>query len=113
ANSRNAKNAAQKNNIQGFPRTMRLRKHLKGPPLPSPLLRRRRGGRKRKRSSMFFAIDLETPVSLAKLMISKKFPEIVVGSLFIALVCSARADVRLAALFADNMVLQQEMRAPV
>src|SRR5438034_388311 len=46
-------------------------------------------------------------------MISKKFPEILVGSLFVALVCSARADVRLPALFADNMVLQQEMRAPV
>src|SRR6266478_7913055 len=46
-------------------------------------------------------------------MISKKFPEIVVGSLFVVLVCSARADVRLPALFADNMVLQQNMRVPV
>src|SRR5437667_3225330 len=46
-------------------------------------------------------------------MISKKFPEILVGSLFVALVCSARADVRLPPWFANNMVLRQEMRAPV
>src|SRR6266404_3632940 len=45
-------------------------------------------------------------------MTSRKLPQIVVSVLFV-LVFSARADVRLPALFGDNMVLQQEMRAPV
>jgi len=45
-------------------------------------------------------------------MTSRKLPQIVVSVLFV-LVFSARADVRLPALFADDMVLQQEMQAPV
>jgi len=46
-------------------------------------------------------------------MISKKLPQLVAYAAFVALVCNARADVRLPALFADNMVLQQEMSVPI
>src|SRR6267142_582949 len=45
-------------------------------------------------------------------MTSRKLPQIVV-SVLLVLVFSAQADVRLPALFADDMVLQQEMQAPV
>jgi len=46
-------------------------------------------------------------------MTSIKFPRIAACAVLIPFVFSARADVRLPALFADNMVLQQEMRVPV
>src|SRR5438874_8412525 len=60
-----------------------------------------------------FAIDVIAAVGLAKQMTSRKLLQISACASLIAFVISARADVRLTALFTDNMVLQQEMRAPV
>ena len=43
----------------------------------------------------------------------RKLPHILSSTVVLALVLSARADVRLPALFSDNLVLQQNMRVPV
>ena len=48
-----------------------------------------------------------------RVMSSRKLLQIVSWAVFTSLVSKARADVRLPALFSDNMVLQQEMSAPV
>ena len=46
-------------------------------------------------------------------MITKKLTTISLAALLFCVAIPTQADVRLAALFADNMVLQQGMRMPV
>src|SRR6266700_5746066 len=64
-------------------------------------------------TAAFFTIDAHPPLRCTKTMNSKRLSPALCLTSILLLALASRADVRLPALFSDNMVLQQGMRVPL